>query len=221
MAVTLFLLTAVAGYCLGSIPTGFLVGRARGVDMRALGSGNIGATNALRVLGKTAGIVVLAVDVCKGFLACWGLPRVMAFVVPAAAPDHHQHLLAVAAGAGAILGHNYTCWLGFRGGKGVATSAGVLAVLTPMALLLAVAVWGVVFIASRYVSLASISAAAVLPLLVSLTGGKLALIIFTALMAVAVILGHRTNIGRLLNRTEHRFARTASKPEQETLPHKP
>ncbi|MGC8989317.1 MAG: glycerol-3-phosphate acyltransferase, partial [Verrucomicrobiia bacterium] len=107
----------------------------------------------------------------------------------------------------AILGHNYTCWLKFRGGKGVATSAGVLAVITPVALLLATAVWAIVFLVGRYVSLASISSALALPFLVWVTKGNSFLTAFAVLMAVVVIYAHRSNIKRLMNGTEHRFGR--------------
>ena len=211
-----FILAAIGGYLLGSIPTGFLIGRARGVDMRALGSGNIGATNALRVLGKTAGAMVLALDAGKGLLACWGLPRVA--VALASTVLLERQLLAVAAGAGAILGHNYTCWLRFKGGKGVATSAGVLAVLAPWALLLVTTLWGVALAVGRYVSLASLSAAVALPFFVWWTRGDRAMIILAALMAFAVIVGHRANIRRLLNGTEHRFTRTKPKLKAEAPP---
>ncbi|HOK76287.1 MAG TPA: glycerol-3-phosphate 1-O-acyltransferase PlsY [Verrucomicrobiota bacterium] len=205
MTIILCLAAVVFGYLLGSVPTGFLVGRARGVDLRSVGSGNIGATNALRVLGKKAGAMVLILDAAKGALACWGLPRLAAVVGPTAGSD--QNLLSVLAGAGAILGHNYTCWLKFKGGKGVATSAGVLAVITPVALLLATAVWVIVFVVGRYVSLASISAALALPFLVWLTKGNSFLTAFAVLMAAVVIYAHRSNIKRLVNGTEHRFGR--------------
>lgn len=206
MTIILCLAAIVVGYLLGSVPTGFLVGRARGVDLRSVGSGNIGATNALRVLGKKTGAIVLILDAAKGALACWGVPRLATMVGPTAGAD--QNLLSVLAGAGAILGHNYTCLLRFRGGKGVATSAGVLAVITPTALLLAVAVWAIVFIVGRYVSLASISAALALPFLVWLTKGNSFLAAFAVVMAAVVIYAHRSNIKRLMNGTEHRFGRT-------------
>src|ERR1051325_8664487 len=102
---------AVVSYLLGSIPTGYLAGRWRGLDIRSVGSGNIGATNVFRTLGKTAGIIVLTLDVFKGFAACRFVP-----ILVAAAPGES---LRIAAGLAAILGHNYTCWLRFRGGKGI------------------------------------------------------------------------------------------------------
>src|SRR5205085_2291495 len=136
---------AVAAYLLGSIPTGFLVAKARGIDIRTVGSGNIGATNVFRAVGKPAGIFVLLVDALKGWLA-------VALLAPAAAiwfkvPDNSQtqEWLHICAGISAILGHNYTCWLHFKGGKGIATSAGVLAALVLKPLLIILAVWILVF----------------------------------------------------------------------------
>lgn len=201
----------VAGYLLGSIPTGFLVGRAKGVDLRAVGSGNIGATNTLRVLGKKAGAFVLLIDALKGAIACWVAPRLGAAIGADVSSD--SNLLAVFAGSGAILGHNYTCWLRFRGGKGVATSAGVLLVLAPLAFLLEVVVWGTVFYLTRYVSVASITAAMTLPFLVALTKQTATLTVFASAMAIIVIYAHRSNIRRLLNGTEHRFGRDTRTPD--------
>ncbi|MCX8108656.1 MAG: glycerol-3-phosphate 1-O-acyltransferase PlsY [Verrucomicrobiae bacterium] len=210
MTELLYITTLVLGNLLGSVPTGFLVGRVRGVDLRTVGSGNIGATNTVRVLGKTAGAVVLTIDAAKGVLACWGIPRLFASVAPGFSPD--RSLLAVVAGCGAILGHNYTCWLGFKGGKGVATSAGVLAVLAPVAFLLEVVVWGGVFLVSRYVSLASITAAVALPFLVWATEKNTLLTAFSTGIAVIVAYAHRSNIKRLMTRTEHRFMPASRKP---------
>src|SRR5207237_10625106 len=145
-----YVLTVVVAYLLGSIPTGYLVAKARGIDIRSVGSGNIGATNAFRVLGKTAGITVLAIDGLKGFLAC----RFVAFG-PGAPSEMHQ----MVAGLFAILGHNYTCWLRFKGGKGIATTAGVLLALAPTAFAIALTTFLIVLGLSRYVSLSSIVAA--------------------------------------------------------------
>lgn len=205
-----YVLAAAGGYLLGSLPTGYLVGRARGVDVRTVGSGNIGATNVMRVLGKTAGLFVLAVDALKGLVAVAGLGRALPASVGsgAAASD----LVAVTAGVAAILGHNYPCWLGFKGGKGIATSAGVLLALMPAALGWCFGVWAVVFALSRYVSLASISAAAALPLATWWTGyGPLLSGLSLALGALAIV-KHRANIRRLLDGTEPRWRRTSSTP---------
>jgi glycerol-3-phosphate acyltransferase PlsY len=216
-----YAIIALAGYLLGSIPTGYLVARARGVDIRQAGSGNIGATNVFRILGKPAGIFVLLVDAAKGFAAAgaamhWfpGLQAVWPEWLGAATTTPDRTLLAAVAGVAAILGHNYTCWLGFKGGKGIATSAGVLLVLMPAALGICVAVWLVVFALSRYVSLASILAAAVLAPAVWLTRGGPWLTGVAALLAALAIYKHRTNIRRLRDGTEHRFGRP--KPAEAT-----
>lgn len=203
-----YLLAAVGGYLLGSPPTGYLVGRVRGVDVRTLGSGNIGATNVMRLLGTKAGLFVLAVDALKGFLAVAGPGRGLSVGVSGGAAG--GDLMAVTAGVAAILGHNYTCWLGFKGGKGIATSAGVLLALMPAALGICCGLWAVVFGLSRYVSLASICAAAALPAAAWLTGtGPLLTGVGLALGALAIF-KHRANLRRLLDGTEHRWSRAST-----------
>ena len=210
-----YAVTAIAAYLLGSIPTGYLVGKAKGVDIRKVGSGNIGATNVFRFLGKTAGIFVLLADALKGWAAVWGMAPFMAdHLFPPGSPGGAREWLAIVAGIFAILGHNYTCWLQFRGGKGIATTAGVLVALVPQALLAGLAVWIVVFAVGRYVSLASIVAAAVLPFAVWLTRGTPTLIVITACLGALAIYRHKGNIQRLLNGTENRSG--LKKPRNET-----
>lgn len=196
--------TALGAYLLGSIPTGYLVARVRGVDIRAAGSGNIGATNVMRILGKPAGIAVLVVDGLKGFAACAWLCDVVAgaFGVPLA----QANSLRIVAGVAAVVGHNFTCWLHFRGGKGIATSAGAYFALAPLAAGIALGVWMVMLALGRYVSLASIAAAVALPTAVWLTKG-LALGIVTSVLGLMAIWKHRGNIGRLLKGTESRLGR--------------
>lgn len=189
--------TALAAYLVGSIPTGYLWARARGVDIRSLGSGNIGATNVFRVLGKRAGIAVLLIDATKGYLP-------VKFLHFGEAPPEY---LAMTAGFFAILGHNYTCWLRFKGGKGIATSAGVLLGLMPAALGLALAVWLLVFALSRYVSLASMLAAVALPIGTWGLGYSRGLTLLSAVLSALAIYKHRANIQRLMAGTEHRFTR--------------
>jgi glycerol-3-phosphate acyltransferase PlsY len=198
------LLIIAAAFFLGSIPTGYLVARTRGIDIRQHGSGNIGATNVLRTLGKPLGIFVFVIDALKGFAAVW----LTQFLAAAPLPEW----LPVAAAVAAIVGHNYTPWLGFRGGKGIATSAGVLLALMPWAVLAIAVVWFVVFSAKRYVSLASMSAAAALPIAVALlwqfgVGGNLSLLIFALLISALAIWRHRSNIQRLRDGTEPRIER--------------
>jgi len=166
-------MVVLIAYLLGSIPTGFLVAKARGVDIRAVGSGNIGATNVFRILGKTAGVFVLLADAAKGWLAVFLVAKWVAdWLYPTASPLEREWF-RLCAGIAAILGHNYTCWLHFKGGKGIATSAGVLVALVWLPLLIILSVWVVVFAASRYVSLASICASFVLPFAAWFTGKNL------------------------------------------------
>jgi glycerol-3-phosphate acyltransferase PlsY len=191
-----FVLTAVVSYLLGSIPTGYLVAKAKGVDIRAVGSGNIGATNVFRILGKAAGIFVLLVDALKGLVAC----RFVAFG-PNAPSEAHE----MVAGLFAILGHNYTCWLRFKGGKGVATTAGVLLALAPIGFAVALTTFLIVLGLSRYVSLSSIAAAVVLPFGVWLAGGTARMIGLMSFLSAMVIYKHRSNIRRLITGTESRI----------------
>ena len=199
------ILVVVAAYLLGSIPTGFLVAKSRGIDIRTVGSGNIGATNVLRVLGKPAGIAVLLADALKGWLAVAVAGRLICGWLSSAADPQAREWFAICAGIAAILGHNYTCWLHFKGGKGIATSAGVLVALVPLPLLIILSVWVVVFAMSRYVSLASISASFVLPFAVWFTGASPTLIIVTTALAALAVYKHKANIKRLINGTENRI----------------
>lgn len=198
-------LTILAGYLLGSIPSGFLAGRVRGIDIRSQGSGNIGATNVTRILGKKVGILVLVLDAAKGLVAVLLVPMFFGWLFLVKQESLIAGWLPILAGIGAVLGHNYTCWLGFKGGKGIATSAGVLVGLVPLALLIVLAVFLVVLVTTRFVSLASICGSVALPFAAWLTGQKLALVVVTAGLAAMAVIKHRSNITRLLNRTEPRF----------------
>ena len=205
-----YILVVVIAYLLGSIPTGFLVAKARGVDIRTVGSGNIGATNVLRILGKPAGVFVLLADAAKGWLATFVVAKLVAgWFFPDAGPLSREWF-AICAGLAAILGHNYTCWLHFKGGKGIATSAGVLVALVWGPLLIILGVWIVVFALTRYVSLASISASFTLPFAAWVVDGSLNIIIVTAVLAALAIYKHKANIQRLIKGTEHRM--TFKKP---------
>ena len=193
---------AVAAYLLGSIPAGYLVARARGIDIRTVGSGNIGATNAFRILGKPAGIFVLVADGLKGFAASAWLAD---FIIRlfAVAPEQIENVKIIA-GICAVLGHNFTCWLKFKGGKGIATSAGVYFALAPLAAGIALGTWVVVFVLGRYVSVASIAAAVALPAAVWFTTDSLFLGIVTTALGLLAIYKHRGNIQRLIRGTESR-----------------
>lgn len=197
---SLFTIAAVS-FLIGSIPTGYLVARARGIDIRQHGSGNIGATNVFRTLGKPLGIFVFFADVIKGAAAVWLALRF----------GGGAELPGIVAAVAAIAGHNYTPWLGFKGGKGIATSAGVLIALAPWVALIGVAVWGALFYATRYVSVASIGAAASLPVVAgvfwAVGRGGAPLFGFLLLISALAIWRHRANIQRLRAGTESRFAK--------------
>jgi len=196
-----YIATALVAYLLGSIPTGFLVARARGVDIRTVGSGNIGATNAFRVLGKGLGIFVLLMDALKGWVAV----QIGAYVVSQLLPGASLDNLHITAGIAAILGHNYTCWLHFKGGKGIATSAGVLIALVPLALAIILSIFIILFVTTRYVSVGSIVASFSLPFATWFTTRDTGLTVVTGAMGALAILKHRKNIQRLLNGTENRI----------------
>jgi glycerol-3-phosphate acyltransferase PlsY len=207
----LFLALAVCltSYLLGSIPAGYLAGRLSGVDIRSLGSGNIGATNVLRVLGKPWGYAVFFVDALKGICAV-RLAIFLAGRLPAAAP--FTDYFGILAGAICVVGHLFPIWLGFKGGKGVATSAGVVFGLMPLAAVIVFIIWVIVFEVTRYVSVASMVAAAALPGAVALLIHwkmieGMGLFYFATVLTVLVILSHRTNLARLLKGTEQRFIR--------------
>lgn len=194
---------AVAAYLVGSIPTGYLVARSRGIDIRSVGSGNIGATNAFRVLGKPAGTFVLLVDALKGYAAAAWLPLVVGRLMHISADD--SETFQIVAGIGAVLGHNYTCWLKFKGGKGIATTGGVYLALAPLAVGIALTAWIVVALISRYVSVASIAAAVALPTAVWFTRDSMLLGGVTTGLGLLAIFKHRKNIQRLMNGTENRI----------------
>ncbi len=203
-----YILVALAAYLLGSIPTGFLAAKAKGIDIRAVGSGNIGATNAMRVLGKPVGIGVLLLDALKGWIAV----RILAFwVAQNLLPYDSLHgtleNCAVIAGVSAILGHNYTCWLKFKGGKGIATTAGVYLALAPWALLIALGVFVLAVAITRYISVGSITAAVALPIAVFFTQEGLLVDAVTLALGAMAIYKHKSNLQRLLAGTENRLGK--------------
>ena len=201
--VAALLITLFFAYLAGSLPTGCLVARAMRVDITQVGSGNIGATNVFRVLGKGPGALVLIVDLLKGALAVLVAPMLAAAMTPT-----DSLALPALAALGAVLGHNYTCWLGFKGGKGVATSAGAMAALIPPAFGVTVITWLLVFFLSRYVSMASIAAALILPVATIFTVSgptRWPLVAFTSALAALAVWRHRANIERLKAGTEHRI----------------
>jgi len=213
-----YIIVALVAYVLGSIPTGYLVAKAKGIDIRTVGSGNIGATNAFRVLGKPAGIFVLLADAAKGYVACALVPPVIwnwlaphysgLFQYFYETSIDNQMKYKLVAGICAVLGHNYTCWLKFKGGKGIATTAGVYLALAPMALGIAFVVFIVTLVVTRYVSLSSILAAIALPVTVWVQQPQnYFLNIVTTALGVLAIYKHRSNIKRLMNGTENRLGK--------------
>ena len=198
-----------AAFLCGSVPFGYWAGKLKGLDIRQHGSGNIGATNVIRVCGKGIGIPVFILDMIKGLVPVL-LPSWML-----AGTEITGSLLSAAAvvcGLAAILGHMFTPWLGFKGGKGVATAAGVLLGIAPIAMLVALGAWLLFFFTSRYVSLASMAAAIAVPvtMAVQMATAKSwdgVLLGFGILLAILVVVRHRTNIQRLMAGTESRVGK--------------
>lgn len=199
-------------YLSGSLPFGYWAGLMKGVDIRKHGSGNIGATNVIRVLGKKTGIPVFVLDMLKGLLPTL---FAQAWLSSLGASSTTVTTVAVLCAAASVIGHSFTFWLGFKGGKGVATSAGAFLGLAPWALLVAFVVWLVLFFTTRYVALASIGAAISLPIsmyVIMLLGGGLnvgayILLALGLVMGVLVVVRHRSNIKRMMAGTESRFNR--------------
>lgn len=202
-------LMLVAAYLIGAVPTSYWVGRAvYGLDLRLEGSGNLGATNTFRVLGWKAALPVVLFDIFKGFVPVWGAPRwVSPEALPAGLQDPELLGITLLCGAAAVLGHVFSVWVGFRGGKGVATSAGVFMALAPWAFLAALGVFSGVVAITRTVSIGSLAAALLLPLLVALTPhrGGVVVTVFSVVVALFVVWAHRSNIGRLMRGEENRF----------------
>lgn len=185
-------------YLLGAIPTSYLAGKwARGIDLRKHGSGNLGATNAFRVLGWRIALPVLLIDVLKGWVPAFVFPRLVEGSVG----------WALAYGAMAIVGHVFSIYVRFKGGKGVATSAGVFLALAPLATLIGLVIWLILVASTRIVSVASIVAALTLPATLYWTQGVGPVFWLSIALAAFVIYAHRANIRRLLRGEEHRFGR--------------
>jgi glycerol-3-phosphate acyltransferase PlsY len=204
--ILLWTLAGALAYLLGSLPFGYLIARCRGIDIRTVGSGNIGATNVFRAVSKPLGILTFALDVAKGVCGTLVIPlliqnRLTGSVAPEA--------LRLFCGFFTVAGHNWTCFLGFKGGKGVATSAGMMIGLTPLGVGIAFAAWLVTFLTTRYVSVASILAAVVLGVGVwFLPSAHDVGAWFPAVLsglAALVVWKHRANIARLRAGTESRF----------------
>lgn len=188
------ILLIVGSYLLGSIPTGLLLARAAGVDIRATGSGNIGATNVYRSLGRSVGVMTLAGDCLKGLI-----PVLVARHLELGDP------LIAAAGAAAFIGHVYTVFLGFKGGKGVATALGVFLGVSPASVGIALVIFIAIVATTRYISLGSITAAGAMPFIVAFLDGRPLISAMSLLIGLLIIWKHRENIARLRAGTESRF----------------
>jgi glycerol-3-phosphate acyltransferase PlsY len=208
MNLILNLLLTLAAYLIGSIPFGLLIAKTKGVDIRKQGSGNIGATNVLRCLGKPLGITCFVLDVLKGYLPAALFPLVV----------QGSSSLGILFGGAAILGHNFPIYLKFKGGKGVATSAGVLLGVAPLAVLLGILTWAAVFFASGYVSLGSIIASVVVAVVGWIRIGTYGLTVAIALtlLGALAIWRHRANIKRLIEGTENKFERKRKESKVES-----
>ncbi len=188
------LIVVASAYLVGSIPTGLLLGKAYGIDVRKEGSGNIGATNLYRTVGRKVGIVTLIGDCLKGLIP-------VLLVKYSTLPSEY----AAWVGLAAFCGHVFSVFLKFKGGKGVATALGVFLALAPLAVAIAIALFAVLMGIWRYVSLGSIAAAAAMPLAVYFLGADKTLTAVTAIISLIVIIRHHENIGRLLSGNERKF----------------
>ncbi|QSH40787.1 glycerol-3-phosphate 1-O-acyltransferase PlsY [Lentisphaerota bacterium ZTH] len=217
-----FVAVFLGAYLIGALPWAYLIGRWKGIDLREYGSGNYGATNVTRVIGKWHGRLCFILDFLKGFVPVFAVSMMIKY----GWFDDKYQLSQIVAAFGAVIGHIFPVYTRFRGGKGMSTSAGAILGLAPYSVLIAAAVWVVVFLASRYVSLASIAAAAVLPVcatfisMMKLYVHSYYVLGFLYLLALLAIVKHSSNIKRLMNGTESRFEKDsedeASEAQAET-----
>jgi glycerol-3-phosphate acyltransferase PlsY len=195
----------ILAYLIGSIPTSYLLGKIKGVDIRSKGSGNVGATNVLRVMGRLPAIIVLVVDILKGVLAV----TLIASVCYKNAPISLT-VFKVVLGISAIVGHNWSVFLKFKGGKGVATSLGVFMILLPESMAIAAVVWVLAVGFTKYVSLGSLLLSLTVPIAAALMGEELPLIILAVTVCILISYRHKENIKRLLLGVENKIGRKKS-----------
>lgn len=205
--VTVFITIGLAAYFFGSVPWAFIIGKINGIDIRKQGSGNVGATNVMRVLGRKWGILCFVLDFLKGLLPVLAVKILISQKILTSAPD----AIVITAGLAAVAGHVWSVFLKFKGGKGMATGGGVLVGIAPYSFICTGLIWLVLFYSTRYVSAASVIAAAALPVS-SFVFSKTGLWVLSApfqifflALAVLTIAKHHSNIKRLMNGTEHKF----------------
>jgi len=192
-----------AAYVIGSIPTAYIFGRVfKGIDIREYGSGNVGATNVFRVIGQVPGIIVLIIDIIKGLICATYLASGFLYLAPVTRPELYRILV----GLSAIAGHNWTLFLKFKGGKGVAASAGVVIGLIPKIFWLGFLVWLITFFITGFVSLASIIAAISVPIFTLAFGEPAEIVVFMCLLCLIIVYKHKSNIRRLARGEEKRIS---------------
>ena len=202
MGYLILFLGFAAAYIIGSIPTAYIFGRViKGIDIREHGSGNIGATNVFRVIGKAPGIIVLIIDTFKGLICVTYLASGFLYLAPVTRPELYRILV----GLSAIAGHNWTLFLKFKGGKGVAASAGVAIGLIPKIFWLGFLVWLITFFITGFVSLASIIAVISVPIFTLAFGEPVEIIIFMCFLCLIIVYKHKPNIRRLARGEEKRI----------------
>lgn len=208
-----YILIFLVSYSIGSIPWGYLIGKIYGVDIRTVGSGNIGATNVTRSLGKLPGRICFVLDMLKGFLPV----LIVSIMLRKKIFEDPQQFAQIIAAGGAVLGHMFSIFMKLRGGKGISTIFGVLLGFSPWSFLVAGGVWVLVFLVSRYVSMASIAACAVLPVaatiftITKIYYHSIWVLIFLYLLSIIAIVRHSSNIRRLINGAENRFDKKRTK----------
>ena len=203
MGYIILFLGFVSAYIIGSIPTAYIFGKVlKGIDIREYGSGNAGATNVFRVIGKTPGIIVLIIDIIKGYIAATYLASGFMYLAPVTRPELYRILF----GLSAIAGHNWTLFLKFKGGKGVAASAGVVIGLIPKIFWLGFLVWLITFFITGFVSLGSIIAVISIPIFTLAFGEPVEIVIFMCLLCLIIVYKHKPNIRRLARGEEKRIS---------------
>jgi len=193
----------IAAYVIGSVPTAYIFGRVlKGIDIREYGSGNVGATNVFRVIGKVPGIIALIIDIIKGFVCATYLASGFMYLAPVTRPELYRILV----GLFAIAGHNWTIFLRFKGGKGVAASAGVVIGLIPKIFWLGFLVWLITFFITGFVSLGSIIAVISIPIFTLVFGEPAEIVVFMCLLCLIIVYKHKPNIKRLARGEEKRIS---------------